>query len=58
MAHGRSLQHVAHEFELEQHLTILRQTANRLRKHGLEGAEVFMSSVKVKRMLLKADLGV
>lgn len=58
MTHGRSLQHVAHEFGVEQHLRLIRQLTNRLKKHGLSDAEVFIRSPKVMRRLLEADLGV
>lgn len=56
MTHGRSLQHVAHEFGLEHHLKIIRQAANRLNKYGLEDVETFLRSPKVMRQLLEADL--
>ncbi len=58
MTHGRSLQHVAHEFGLEQHLKLIRQTTNRLRKYGLEDVEVFLSTPRVTRTLLESDLNV
>ena len=58
MTHGRSLQHVAHEFRVAQHLKIIRQAANRLKKHGLADVETFLRSPKVMRQLLEADLNV
>jgi len=58
MTHGRSLQHVAHELGVERHLKIIRQVTNRLKKHGLADAEIFLRSPKVMRQLLEADLDV
>lgn len=56
MMHGRSLLHVAHEFGVEQHLKLIRQAANRLKKNGLADMAVFLTSSKAKRMMLEADL--
>lgn len=58
MTHGRSLQHVAHEFGVAKHLKIIRQATNRLKKHGLADAETFLRSPRVMRQLLEADLNV
>ncbi len=49
---------VAHEFEVEKYLTLIRQVTNRVKKHGLSDAEAFIGSPKVMRRMLEADLGV
>ena len=58
MTHGRSLQHVAYEFEVEQHVKLIRQVTNRIQKHGLPDAEAFLRSPKASRALLEIDLAV
>ena len=58
MTHGRSLQHLAHEYGVSQHLRFIRQVTNRLKKHGQADVEAFLRSPKALRLLLEADLNV
>lgn len=56
--HGRSLCHVAHEFGLERHESIIRKVVNRINKSGEAEADALLESKSVKRKVLEADLGV
>ncbi len=56
MTHGRSLPHIAHEFGLEKHISIIRRATNRLEKDGMSAADDFLRSKPVKRKLIEGDL--
>lgn len=58
MLHGRTLGHVAHEFCIEQHISVIRRIANRLTKEGEDSALELLNSKAVKRKLLEVDLDV
>lgn len=57
MTHARSLEHIAHEFSLERHISVIRKIANTLSKKGEDEAINRLNSNKIKSELLTVSIG-
>lgn len=57
MKHARSLEHIAHEFAVAQHISVLRKIANTFSKKGEDEARKRLHSNRIKAEILQVSIG-
>lgn len=57
MTHARSLEHIAHDFSVERHMSAIRKIANTLSKKGEDEARKRLYSNRIKAEILTTCIG-
>lgn len=57
MNHGRTLAHVAHKFNVEDYMAIVRKAKSVYEQNGAEACKTYLASGKVRDAVIAVDLG-